>query len=463
MSTSNLGSRALSNSSLSSLPSMGGVSNRRTSGPFPSSTTISSELSLSKSQLSKRGTIGSGMLSKSELAALSNASLRQSGSLHSLYIESSMAADLLSSGRKGGKLGSLGNLTGHTAPREPLVTGMLKPRFSLRTSAEIFIARFSPDEGSLAVGYGDATISIILTSSGSVMRTLTPPGNYLKAPCTTLYFRPTNPSYKNQNILVAGYSEGKIIFWHYTTGQIVKVVDTGDDQVNCITYSLDGARFAMGGSEGTVTVFDGFTSQKAMTLTLGQVNVTSGHSNRIFSVRFHPKEPHSIMSAGWDNTVQIWDTRIQRSVRSIYGPHICADSIDFDDSGDRILTGSYSKENPIQIWSWSQAQVTDTIPWSILELSERKPCLLYAAQFSHSPESSIRNRFVLAAGGGGANEMRIYETQSKRAVAMVQNLTSPVFTAAFSPTDQMVALGGGASKTIYVYDMESQLPKEFLY
>lgn len=44
-------------------------------------------------------------------------------------------------------------------------------------------------------------------------------------------------------------------------------------------------------------------------------DVTSGHSNRIFSVKYHPAEPHTILSGGWDNTIQVWDTRAGHSVR----------------------------------------------------------------------------------------------------------------------------------------------------
>jgi COMPASS component SWD3 len=49
----------------------------------------------------------------------------------------------------------------------------------------------------------------------------------------------------------------------------------------------------------------------------------AGHSNRVYCVKFRPGDTHTLMSGGWDNTIQIWDTRVGTSVRSIYGPHIC--------------------------------------------------------------------------------------------------------------------------------------------
>ena len=30
---------------------------------------------------------------------------------------------------------------------------------------------------------------------------------------------------------------------------------------------------------------------------------TAGHSNRVFSLKYHPDDPNIILSGGWDNTV----------------------------------------------------------------------------------------------------------------------------------------------------------------
>jgi len=37
--------------------------------------------------------------------------------------------------------------------------------------------------------------------------------------------------------------------------------------------------------------------------------------------------------------------------RKIAGPHICGDSIDIDPARDQILTGSWRKDNPLQVSS----------------------------------------------------------------------------------------------------------------
>jgi len=55
-----------------------------------------------------------------------------------------------------------------------------------------------------------------------------------------------------------------------------------------------------------------------------------GHSNRIFCVKYHPKDSNMLVSGGWDNTVMLYDVRSGGPVQWAYGPHICGgDAIDF--------------------------------------------------------------------------------------------------------------------------------------
>jgi hypothetical protein len=44
-----------------------------------------------------------------------------------------------------------------------------------------------------------------------------------------------------------------------------------------------------------------------------------------------------VVSAGWDNTVQIWDIRVGGAVRMFYGPHICGEAVDMCGKSSKIL------------------------------------------------------------------------------------------------------------------------------
>ncbi|RKO83709.1 hypothetical protein BDK51DRAFT_25550, partial [Blyttiomyces helicus] len=135
--------------------------------------------------------------------------------------------------------------------------------------------------------------------------------------------------------------------------------------------------------------------------------ITAGHSNRVFAAKFHPKDSNFLISGGWDSTVQLWDIRARCSVRSLYGPHICGDALDFDAAGEKILTGAYMKEDPLQLWSWSTGNLIETIPWTIAEGGRN--CEIYSAGFSKD------GRYIIAGGGGAAqNEIKIFDAASKK-------------------------------------------------
>lgn len=80
------------------------------------------------------------------------------------------------------------------------------------------------------------------------------------------------------------------------------------------------------------------------------VNITQGHSKRIMALRYHPQKPSLLFSAGWDNLVKLWDTRLQCGpVLQIYGPHVASpDGLDVDDN--YLLTASWRARQSIEIW-----------------------------------------------------------------------------------------------------------------
>lgn len=110
-----------------------------------------------------------------------------------------------------------------------------------------------------------------------------------------------------------------------------------------------------------------------------QGSTTAGHSNRIFSMKFHPTDENVIISGGWDNTIQIWDLRVKHSVRGIYGPHIAGDALDIQ--GDEILTGSWRPDSPLELWDYASGKRKCVVPWNQSAI-RTEPCFLYAAQFS---------------------------------------------------------------------------------
>jgi len=58
------------------------------------------------------------------------------------------------------------------------------------------------------------------------------------------------------------------------------------------------------------------------------------------------------------DSVQIWDKRVDYAVRRIFGPHICGDALDIDDS-NVILTGSWRPDDQLQTWDFNTGKLIE--------------------------------------------------------------------------------------------------------
>ena len=48
--------------------------------------------------------------------------------------------------------------------------------------------------------------------------------------------------------------------------------------------------------------------------------------------------------------------------RRIFGPHICGDALDIFPSNGNVLTGSWRKDNSVQIWDFNSGELIRDVP-----------------------------------------------------------------------------------------------------
>ena len=130
-------------------------------------------------------------------------------------------------------------------------------------------------------------------------------------------------------------------------------------------FSPDGTMLATAGRDCRVRLYDETT--KSLFMSLKERGDLPGHSNRIFAVKFNQVNPNILLSAGWDNTMQIYDIREKGPVASIYGPHVCGDAIDVRNDGYTVLAGSYRQNDALQLFDLRSMKCVKTYEWDGLD------------------------------------------------------------------------------------------------
>ncbi|XP_032079904.1 uncharacterized protein LOC116513138 [Thamnophis elegans] len=188
----------------------------------------------------------------------------------------------------------------------------------------------------------------------------------------------------------------------------------------------------------------------------------SGHSRRIFALRFHPSELHLFLTGGWDNSVkasaaparaaappphsprclgqrwalcplcQVWDKRVPKGAQSVInGPHICGPGIDI--KGEHILTASWVPHNALQLWDLRMSRLWQNVPFPG---NPTQGEFLYSAQFCTED--------VVVAGGSGTSGAGIIHTGTGQVIGEVLLSNKPVHAVASASEGQPVAVAGAA-------------------
>lgn len=237
---------------------------------------------------------------------------------------------------------------------EAVGEGRLVPRITIEhNSSEVFCVRFSPDGKFLAAGCSDGAIRVFNASNGNLAYNLQG-GSNAALPTTCIRFRPQTAATRTKNVFIAANASGVVQHWHMTSAKCLHSMQDDDNQVYAMDYNDDGTKYVTGGKDKIVRVYDEATKSIISRLQGDgfrySSNESPGHSNRIFSVKCVPGDDNMVLSGGWDNTVQFWDLRSNQAVRSIYGPHICGDSLDI--VGNEVLTGSWRADHQLEIWDF---------------------------------------------------------------------------------------------------------------
>ena len=315
----------------------------------------------------------------------------------------------------------------------------------------MFTTAFSPDSKLLAAGCGDGSLRVY--SSQGQLRYRFDPVTVDALPITCVRFRPAAASAFSalQGVLLATSADGTVSHYHLSpnSAKASSVLRSdASNQLYTAAYDPLALTFATAGRDATLRVYDEQTRQLTASLPpLSSASPSSsGHSNRVYALRYHPTQPHVLFSAGWDNTVLVWDVRVRRTSAVLYGPHVCGDALDVHPDGRRLLTGSWRQTGAVEVWDWVGGRVMEGVAYN--GGSEAggggKAEMLYAATWGGGEGE------WMAAGGCGSNDAKVRRTGAGDRWEERVTLKGGVYSVSFSPDGSKMAVAGADANMIVV-------------
>lgn len=194
-----------------------------------------------------------------------------------------------------------------------------------------------------------------------------------KGVCTIIKWRPG----PNPDSIIGVDVKGLIRRYSVKDKKIVETLtpeEGEDNRLFAFDYSPDGETFATAGTDHFVRVYDDAT-MKLKTLLDPFYTGKTGHSNRIFCVKYNKANPNLLCSAGWDNTIIIHDLRKKGPIAGILGAYVCGDALEF--YGQEIISGSWRNEKQIEVWDTRTTEKSKDIDWDGDDFSSEAPVRIF--------------------------------------------------------------------------------------
>ncbi|XP_042198517.1 uncharacterized WD repeat-containing protein all2124 isoform X2 [Callorhinchus milii] len=294
----------------------------------------------------------------------------------------------------------------------------------------IYALRFSADSKRLAVGFGNGAVQLLEAETGAVQREVCQ-GHRTQEAAMCISFHPLQPS-----LLLVGSADGNLNIYDWELGSEPVTISEENNEINALDFSLDGGIFATAGKDRSIRLYDSLTNQVCNVFEAPDVrswddlSLTSGHTKRIFALRFHPEEHHTFLTGGWDRALKVWDKRAAKSAqRSIGGPHICGAGIDIQ--GNSVVTASWVPSEALQLWDLRSLRVEKVLRFPT-SLSQGQ--FLYTARFCHSD--------CVLAGGSGTSSAHITNINTNQVLGGIHLNNKAVQTLDSALGGQLIAVGG---------------------
>ena len=313
---------------------------------------------------------------------------------------------------------------------------------------ECFTLRYDESSKNLAAGYSTGFIGIYNLEKPELDPEYKKSYIISSFPITCLRWKPFN-----RTTLLTVNAEGFIIQLHSKSGKILQKIEEENNPLMCVDYSYDGLLFATGGNDKIVRLYDDNTKTLIKKLERHRYDLPE-HSNRIFAVKFSKKDPNLLLSAGWDNTILLYDLRAKEVQNYLYGPHVCGDGLDLKE--DLLLTVSWEKEDQIQLFDLRNNKKIGVFQMKLNEDAKNSldnVSYLYSCRFN-----PVNTTFCVT--GSNKNYLRIYDysnlnydniTEQKiKSILNLDELKEPCYCCDYNIKGDKLAYGSAKSKVTFM-------------
>lgn len=297
----------------------------------------------------------------------------------------------------------------------------------------IFSLQFSMDENYIAAGYGSGGVYVIRNDPNNLK--VSPILHGQKRHYATMAIK----FHRNLELMLTAGAAGEINAWNsrsFTSPDPKVSLSEDGNEINALDINADGLIFATAGKDRHIRLYDStnfclyHVINAPDALSMDEMSIFSGHTQKIFGLRFHPKEPHIFVTAGWDNCMKIWDKRISRCARqSVAGPRICGSALDL--MGNYILTGSYVANDSIQLWDYRSGNFIRNVR---IPRDKKKGDFMYCANFLDNHQ--------IVAGGSGLNSVFVVDLSNDDLLDIIDYNSKAVMAADALKDNSVIASGG---------------------
>jgi WD40 repeat protein len=299
---------------------------------------------------------------------------------------------------------------------------LVSPKWSEKAcDSDVFAVRICPNTPILACALSNGQLALHSARTGRLSYTLDHSLGHF--PVTSLRFNPKAP----KTVLVCS-ADGFIREWSTHKPAINWTITEQNHQIFALDISPGCDTFASAGLDRIIRVYDYESREMKRTLHKRPGgDEGSGHTNRVFSLLWNPRDDNVLFSAGWDDSIQMWDLRADRAVHAFFGAHVCSDTLDVHDNW--MLSGSWRTHDQVQLWDLRCLALDHVLRWKA-----EKQCLVYAARFRPGGD-------VIAIGGSGAAEVRFLSTKTFAEVGERLQFESTVYSLCWSKDGGELVVG----------------------